>query len=88
LIRYLPPKDEAASIHFCPPDILVFSVESVGNSDTVSSELELSEEKYQSHSAIKAVFSSSKIHYAKRKFPVTSNLRYIYGVLNVDEIKN
>ena len=27
-------------------------------------------------------------HYAKRRFPVTSNLRYIYGVLNVDEIKN
>jgi hypothetical protein len=24
----------------------------------------------------------------KKKFPVTSNLRYMYGVLNVDEIKN
>ena len=27
-------------------------------------------------------------HYAKRRFPVTSNLRYMHGVLNVDEIKN
>ena len=27
-------------------------------------------------------------HYAKRRFSVTSNLRYIHGVLNVDEIKN
>ena len=27
-------------------------------------------------------------HYIKRRFPVTSNLRYMYGVLNVDEIKN
>jgi hypothetical protein len=24
----------------------------------------------------------------KRKIPVTSNLRYMHGVLNVDEIKN
>jgi hypothetical protein len=28
-----------------------------------------------------------KKHYAK-KFSVTSNLRYMHGVLNVDEIKN
>ena len=27
-------------------------------------------------------------HYAKRRFPVTLNLRYMYEVLNVDEIKN
>ena len=27
-------------------------------------------------------------YYAKRRFPVTSNLRYMHGVLNVDEIKN
>ena len=26
-------------------------------------------------------------HYAKRRFPVTSNLQYIHRVLNVDEIK-
>ena len=26
-------------------------------------------------------------HYAKRRFPVTSNLRYMHGVLNIDEIK-
>jgi hypothetical protein len=41
---------------------------------------------------IKALFSFSKtpekMHYAKRRFPVTSNLRYMHGVLNVDEIKN
>jgi hypothetical protein len=29
-----------------------------------------------------------KMHYTKRRFPVTSNLLYIHGVLNVDEIKN
>jgi len=35
------------------------------------------------------VHPNSRIwHYAKRRFPVTSNLRYMYGVLNVDEIKN
>ena len=27
-------------------------------------------------------------HYAKRRFSVISNLRYMHGVLNVDEIKN
>lgn len=27
-------------------------------------------------------------HYAKRRFSITSNLRYMHGVLNVDEIKN
>ena len=27
-------------------------------------------------------------HYVKRRFSVTSILRYMYGVLNVDEIKN
>ena len=26
-------------------------------------------------------------HYAKRRFSVISNLRYMHGVLNVDEIK-
>jgi hypothetical protein len=34
-----------------------------------------------------AVFSLKK-HYAEKRFSVTSNLRYMYGVLNVDEIKN
>jgi hypothetical protein len=29
-----------------------------------------------------------KIHCANKRFPVTSNLRYMHGVLNVDEIKN
>jgi hypothetical protein len=29
-----------------------------------------------------------KIYYIKKRFPVTLNLRYMYGVLNVDEIKN
>jgi hypothetical protein len=29
-----------------------------------------------------------KFHYAKRRFPITSKCRHIYGVLNVDEIKN
>jgi hypothetical protein len=36
-----------------------------------------------------AVFTSSKKKYgANKRFPVTSNLRYMHGVLNVDEIKN
>jgi hypothetical protein len=34
------------------------------------------------------VFSSSKNALCKKKFPVTSNLRYMHEVLNVDEIKN
>jgi hypothetical protein len=29
-----------------------------------------------------------KFHYAKRRFSITSKCRHIYGVLNVDEIKN
>jgi hypothetical protein len=29
-----------------------------------------------------------KFYYAKRRFPVTSKYRHIYGVLNIDEIKN
>jgi hypothetical protein len=29
-----------------------------------------------------------KFHYVKRRFPITSKCRYIYGVLNIDEIKN
>jgi hypothetical protein len=29
-----------------------------------------------------------KFYYAKRRFPVTSKCRQMYGVLNVDEIKN
>jgi hypothetical protein len=29
-----------------------------------------------------------KFHYAKRRFPVTSKCRQMYGVLNIDEIKN
>jgi hypothetical protein len=28
------------------------------------------------------------MHFAKRRFPVTLNLRYMHVVLNVDEIKN
>ena len=32
--------------------------------------------------------NSQLYHYVKRRFPVTSNLRYMHGVLNVDEIKN
>jgi hypothetical protein len=32
--------------------------------------------------------SPPKIHYAKRRFPITSKYRYMHGVLNVDEIKN
>jgi hypothetical protein len=36
-----------------------------------------------------AVFSSSKKNtMPKKKFSLTSNLRYMHGVLNVDEIKN
>jgi hypothetical protein len=31
---------------------------------------------------------SPKSHYAKRRFSVTSKYRYIYGVLNIDKIKN
>jgi hypothetical protein len=34
-----------------------------------------------------AVFTSSKKYYANKRFSVTSNLRYMHGVLNVDEIK-
>ena len=35
------------------------------------------------------VYPKSKLwHYAKRRFFVTLNLRYIHRVLNVDEIKN
>jgi hypothetical protein len=29
-----------------------------------------------------------KKYYVKKRFSVTSNLRYMHGVLNVDEIKN
>jgi hypothetical protein len=29
-----------------------------------------------------------KFHYTKRRFSITSKYRYIYEVLNVDEIKN
>jgi hypothetical protein len=29
-----------------------------------------------------------KFYYAKRRFPIISKYRHIYGVLNVDEIKN
>jgi hypothetical protein len=29
-----------------------------------------------------------KKHYAEKRFSVTLNLRYMHGVLNVDEIKN
>jgi hypothetical protein len=29
-----------------------------------------------------------KFHYAKRRFSITSKYRHIYGVLNIDEIKN
>jgi hypothetical protein len=31
---------------------------------------------------------TSKFHYTKRKFIITSKYRHIFGVLNVDEIKN
>jgi hypothetical protein len=30
----------------------------------------------------------SKFYYAKRRFSITSKYRHMYGVLNVDEIKN
>jgi hypothetical protein len=29
-----------------------------------------------------------KFYYVKRRFPITSKCRHMYGVLNVDEIKN
>jgi hypothetical protein len=29
-----------------------------------------------------------KFHYAKKKFSITLKCRHMYGVLNVDEIKN
>jgi hypothetical protein len=29
-----------------------------------------------------------KFYYVKRRFLITSKCRYMYGVLNVDEIKN
>jgi hypothetical protein len=32
--------------------------------------------------------SSSKFHYAKKRFPVTSKYRQMHRVLNIDEIKN
>jgi hypothetical protein len=38
--------------------------------------------------ATMAVFSSKKKYCAKKRFLVTSNLRYMHGVLNIDEIKN
>jgi hypothetical protein len=28
------------------------------------------------------------VHYTKKRFPIISNLRYMYGVLNVDKNKN
>jgi hypothetical protein len=28
-----------------------------------------------------------KFHYVKRRFPITSKCRHMYGVLNVDKIK-
>jgi hypothetical protein len=31
---------------------------------------------------------SPKFHYAKRRFSITSKYRHMYGVLNVDKIKN
>jgi hypothetical protein len=34
------------------------------------------------------VFSSIKICTIKKRFSITLNLRYMYGVLNVDKIKN
>jgi hypothetical protein len=37
---------------------------------------------------VKAVFSSTKNVLFQKKFSVTSNLRYMHGVLDVDEIKN
>jgi hypothetical protein len=32
--------------------------------------------------------SPPKFHYVKRRFSITSKYRHVYGVLNVDEIKN
>jgi hypothetical protein len=29
-----------------------------------------------------------KLHYVKRRFSITSKCRHMYGVVNVDEIKN
>jgi hypothetical protein len=37
---------------------------------------------------IQAVFRSLKCALCKKRFPVTSNMRYMYGILNVDKIKN
>jgi hypothetical protein len=37
---------------------------------------------------IRLCLVTPKRHYRKRRFPVISNLRYMHGVLNVDEIKN
>jgi hypothetical protein len=34
------------------------------------------------------VYFLKKKYCANKRFPVTSNLRYMHGVLNVDEIKN
>jgi hypothetical protein len=48
----------------------------------------LGDSKKVSFHATRAVFSSKKKHYAKKKFSVISNLRYMHEVLNVDEIKN
>jgi hypothetical protein len=31
---------------------------------------------------------SPQLHYAKRRFPITSKCRQMHGVLNIDEIKN
>jgi hypothetical protein len=43
----------------------------------------------QSYFLKKTVFSSiEKCTMQKKKFFVTSNLRYMHGVLNVDKIKN
>jgi hypothetical protein len=38
--------------------------------------------------ALGCVYFHTKKHCAEKRFPVTSNLRYMHGVLNVDEIKN
>jgi hypothetical protein len=47
-------------------------------------------ENIKSHAeSRRAVFSSSKKKYcANKRFSVTLNLRYMHGVLNVNEIKN
>jgi hypothetical protein len=50
--------------------------------------LGLAESVKRCHSHNKAVFRSLKSALYKKRFPVTSNLRYVYGVLNVDKIKN